>query len=553
MNDLLLHPAWPYLAGALLVALGPRWSRAPVVVTASALAIGLAWMLPDGGRATVALFGADLVWLRVDALARLFALVFALIAGLGGLYALATPGRRLHTAAFVAAAAAMGIALSGDWLSLYVAWETLAVASFVLVLDGGARAEAAAFRYVLVHLTGGALLLAGIVGHRAAGGSFLVEPLALGGPGILILLGFAVNAAVTPLHAWLTDAYPESSPGGGVFLSAFATKAAVYALARVFPGAEPLVWAGTTMALYGVVFAVLENDIRRLLAYHIVSQVGYMVTGVGLGTPLAVSGAAAHAFCHILYKGLLFMGAGAVVHATGRRRLTELGGLGRPMPATLALYMVGAFSISGAPLLNGFVSKSLIVAAAAAEHRSVVVWLLTLASVGTFLHTGLKLPYFTFAGPDRRLRPTPVPPPMLAAMGLTAALCALTGTLPGALYALLPHAVTWQPYTAAHVMESLQILAGTAVGFWLLKHHLGGEPTVTLDTDRLWRAFGRWVALGLAPRIARGAESLEFRALALVTTPRGRAASPLAGPVGYAILVAVATLGLSLMVLTAWR
>jgi multicomponent Na+:H+ antiporter subunit D len=542
-----LHPAGPYLLGAALVPLLPPAGRRALGVLAPALAVGLVVARPDALVVRGVLLGQELVWLRVDALGRVFALVFALVGGLGALYAWATPRPRLLAAAFVAAAAAVGVALAGDWLTLYVWWEALAVASFVLVVDGGhARARGAALRYLLVHAAGGACLLAGIALHLANGGSPALGPLASEASAALVLLGFAVNAAIPPLNAWLTDAYPESSPAGAVFLSAFATKVGVYALARVFPGAELLVWLGVTMALYGVVFAVLENDIRRLLGYHIVSQVGYMVTGVGLGTPLAVSGTAAHAFSHILYKALLFMGAGAVVHATGRRRLTELGGLGPAMPGTCLLYMVGAFAISGAPLLNGFVSKSLVVAAAQAEHRWVVEWLLMLASVGTFLHTGLKLPYFTFAGPDRGLAPARVPGSMLAAMSLTAALCFVTGIAPGLLYAWLPYPVAYQPYSAGHALEALSILAGTALGFAWLRDQLGGEPTVTLDTDQLYRRPAAWVAGRLAAAVARAADALERGADALAAAGPVRRPFDPGQPVGLSVLLALAALALAL-------
>lgn len=542
------HPAWPLLAGALLALLLPVAGQRLVAVAAPLLALGLAWTLPDG-EAAGSLMGLPLVWLRADALARVFAIVFALVTVLGAVYALATPGRRLLAAGLAAAAAAEGIVLAGDWITLYLAWEALAVASFVLIGDGGGRAWAPALRYLLVHAAGGALLLAGIVAHVTAGGSPLVGTVAAAGPGALILLAFAVNAAIPPLHAWLTDAYPASSPAGTVFLSAFATKAAVYALARAFAGEPLLVWAGVVMALYGVVFAVLENDIRRLLGYHIVSQVGYMVAGIGIGTPLALSGAAAHAFCHILYKGLLMMGAGAVVHATGgRRRLTELGGLAAAMPVTATLYMVGALSISGAPLLNGFVSKSLVVAAAEAEGHGGVVALLTLASVGTFLHTGLKLPWFTFGGRAASVTPAPVPAPMLVAMASAAVLCALTGMAPGLLYALLPHPVDWEPYTAGHVLEMVQLLAGTLLGFLLLLRHLAGEPTVTLDAHHLYQALGRLVATRLARALARAADLAESASYTL-TSLRLTGLTPLFQPIGYAILITVVTLSLALLLL----
>jgi multicomponent Na+:H+ antiporter subunit D len=542
------HPAWPLLLGALLAAMLPVSGRRLAAVLAPAAALALAWTLPGDGERGGSLLGLTLVWLRADALARVFAIVFALITLLGAVYALATPRRRLLSAALGAAAAAEGVVLAGDWLTLYLAWETLALASFVLVGDGGApRAWRAALRYLLVHAAGGACLLAGIVWHQASGGSPLIGRLDLGGPGLLVLVALAVNAAVPPLHAWLTDAYPESAPAGGVFLSAFATKSAVYALARMFAGEETLVWAGVTMALYGVVFATLQDDIRRLLGYHIVSQVGYMVAGVGIGTPLALAGAAAHAFCHILYKGLLFMGTGAVVHATGRRTLTTLGGLAGAMPWTLALYMVGALSISGAPLLNGFVSKSLVIAAAEADHRTAVVWLLQLAAVGTFLSTGLKLPWFTWGGLARGSVPAPIPAAMLAAMALTAGLCVLTGVAPGLLYALLPFAVGYTPYTAGHVLESLQMLAGTLAGFLLVRARLGGKATITLDFDRLYRMVGRWITETVAPRVAAGANWIEAGSAAVLARSPAVLGPAVTGPVGYAVLVAVVALGLALL------
>jgi multicomponent Na+:H+ antiporter subunit D len=306
------------------------------------------------------------------------------------------------------------------------------------------------------------------------------------------------NAAVPPLHAWLSDAYPRASVFGTVFLAGFTTKAAVYALARGFPGVELLVWGGAFMALFGVVYAVLENDIRRLLTYHIISQVGYMVAGVGLGTALALNGSAAHAVSNIFYKGLLMMAAGAVIYATGRGKLTELGQLAGPLRWTLVFMMIGAFAISGVPFLSGFVSKSMVVSAAAYSDRGAIELLLLVASMGTFLHTGLKLPWFTFFGKDQGARVLrPVPASMYIAMALAAAVCVITGVLPGpTLYALLPFDATYQPFTAHHFVESLQLLTGTALGFWLLRVKLGGEPTTTVDIDRFYRQPILWVIDG---------------------------------------------------------
>jgi multicomponent Na+:H+ antiporter subunit D len=300
------------------------------------------------------------------------------------------------------------------------------------------------------------------------------------------------------------------------------------------------------MALYGVVFAVLENNVRRLLAYHIVSQVGYMVAGAGLGSALALAGAVAHAFCHILYKGLLFMAAGAVVQATGRQRLTDLGGLASTMRPTLLLYMVGALSISGAPLLSGFVSKALVVSAADEAGRWGVASLLGLASVGTFLSVGLKLPVLAFGGPDRGLRPASVPVAAQAAMTLTAGLCVLLGIAPGLLYRLLPGGVVYAPYTTEHTLMVLQLLVGTALGFLLVEGRRHGSARVTRDFDRAYRAVGRWVADGLGRAVARRADGLEAVVLDLAARTMARVRSPAARPVGYAVLLVVVALGLGL-------
>ena len=244
-----------------------------------------------------------------------------------------------------------------------------------------------------------------------------------------------------------------------------------------------LIWFGTVMALYGVVYAVLENDIRRLLAYHIISQVGYMVAGVGIGTALALNGATAHAFTHILYKALLFMGAGAVIYMTGRSKMHGAGRDRRRMPVHSCSYMVGAVSISAFPFFSGFVSKTMVVEAAAVDQRAVVWLLLSLASAGTFLHTGLKLPYFTFMGQDSGLRPKEAPANMLVAMGIAAFLCIFIGVFPQYLYAIMPSPVEYNAYTTGHVLWELQLLLFTGLAFFLLVKHVGGEAKIALDTD----------------------------------------------------------------------
>ncbi|MFH1723579.1 MAG: Na(+)/H(+) antiporter subunit D [Elusimicrobiota bacterium] len=491
MTAVFSHPATVLLAAALAALVTRGWVRKAVLLAAPVWALRAAAGLGSDAVWTHSTAGFTLELLRVDALSRLFAVVFCIVTLLSVLYGLHLKKRGEPAASVALAGASLGVVFAGDWLSLFVFWELMTVASlFVIWFAGTPGAHRAGFRYLLVHVFGGGLFFCGLLLHWAGGGDAAVGPLTgapLSAAGWLILTGVAVNAAIPPLHAWLTDAYPECSVTGSVVQSAFTTKTAVYVLLRVFPGAEPLVVLGAVMALYGVVYAVLADDIRRLLAYHIVSQVGFMVAGVGMGTALSMNGAAAHAFCHILYKALLFMGAGAIVHAAGTGKLSELGGLWRRLPLVMTLFLVGAFSISGLPPLSGFISKGMTVAAAGASHRPAIELLLELASVGTFLSIGLKLAYFAFAGTERSIECRPVPNNMVAAMVATAALCAILGIFPRLLYALLPYHADYHPYTAGHVLGALQLHLGTAAGFWMLLKLLSPKPGIALDVDWLYR------------------------------------------------------------------
>ncbi len=490
------HPALLMIAGGLLLPLLRGRAQKGFSLLLPALAIAAMARLSPGTYGALDFANLSLVLFKVDKLSLVFGWVFAIMAFIGALYSLhlTRPGQRVAAAFYVGSA--FGVVFAGDWFTLIVGWEVMAFASAYLIFaTREGPAVRAGFRYLMVHVAGGVVLLGGIVLHGLESGSFLFGPLTGGQEGglayNLILLSFLLNAAVPPLNAWLTDAYPEATVTGAVYLSAFTTKTAVYVLIRTYPGAEILVWLGVVMALYGVVFAVLENDCRRLLAYHIVSQVGYMVAGVGIGTEMALNGASSHAFAHILYKGLLFMGAGAVIHMTGRRKLTELGGLYRTMPWTVALYMVGAFAISAFPFFSGFVSKSMVIAAAAGDHRAGAALLLTVASSGTFLQTGLKLPYYMFFGRDSGLRPGEPPLNMLLAMAIAAAFCIGIGVFPGLLYDLLPYPVDFVPYSGLHITETMGVLMFTLLAFVLFLKHLDPEETISLDTDWFYRRGAR--------------------------------------------------------------
>ena len=485
-----VHPGLVLILGAWILPFLKGGLKKAAMIAIPGGAMFLCFTMSQGNFCEVSFLGQDLVFGRVDKLSLIFSYVFSLMAFLGMIFALHVDDDAQHVSALTYAGGALGVIFAGDLLSLYIFWELMAVSSALLVwLRREPGAERAAFRYFLVHVFGGLVLLAGILlwGHHA--GSFAFEHFGTAG-GVawgLILTAFLLNAAVPPLGAWLPDAYPQATVTGAVFMTAFTTKSAVYVLIRGFAGTDMLIWLGAFMAVYGVVYAVLENDARRLLAYHIISQVGYMVCGVGIGTALAINGATAHAFAHILYKALLFMGAGAVIQMTGRHKLSEMGGLYKTMPITLGLYMIGAFAISAVPLFSGFVSKSMVVSAAGESHLKWIFLTLTLASAGTFLHTGLKLPYYMFFGKDSGRRAAEPPRNMLVAMALAAIACTVIGVAPGLLYERLPNAIEYHPYTLAHVTATLGMLGFTALGFFQLLKHLDPELKISLDTDWFYR------------------------------------------------------------------
>lgn len=489
-----LHPSILFIFGAFAIPFLRGKVQQIFLMAIPLMAVTAVYAMTPGSYWSYTFLGTPLTFGAVDKLSIVFGWVFTIMSFIGVVYALHVKDPGQHMAAFLYIGGSLGVTFAGDFFTLFIFWELMAFASAYLVF---ARREEqairAGYRYILVHIFGGVCLLGGIILHYMKINSVVVGPIDHDGSlsFYLMLIGVILNAAVPPLHAWLTDAYPEGTVTGSVFMSAFTTKTAVYVLVRVFPGTELLIWMGTIMALYGVVYAVLENDSRRLLAYHIISQVGYMVAGVGIGTDLSLNGSVSHAFAHILYKGLLFMGAGAVIEMTGRRKLTELGGLYRTMPITLVLYMVGGFAISAFPLFSGFVTKSMVVSGAAHAHFPSVALLLTMASAGTFLHTGLKLPYYMFFGKDSGIEAKEPPLNMLIAMGMAAFLCIAIGCVPGPLYALLPYPVDYHPYTGDHVTSALGILLFTGAGFFMLLRKLDPEPTISVDTDWVYRKGSR--------------------------------------------------------------
>jgi multicomponent Na+:H+ antiporter subunit D len=489
--ELLSIPAIILILGAFVLPLLPERIRSTAFITFPLLALAMVWTMPEGNLLQTPFASYELQLLAVDGLSRIFGIIFSLITIIGGIYAFHIKDLGQQSSALAYAGGALGVTFAGDFFTLFIFWEIMAAASSYLIWARETKeSDKAGMRYLLVHIFGGGLLFTGILLHLTSGGSLMIESIepAYTAANIFMLLGVALNTAVPPLHAWLADAYPKATITGAVFMCALTTKSAVYVMIRLFPGWEILIWVGVVMAIYGTIYALLANDIREILAYSIISQIGYMVTAIGIGSELALNGATAHAFNHIIYKSLLFMAAGAVIHATGTSKLSELGGFAKKMPLIIGLYMVGALSISGMPFLNGFVSKTMISGALGDAHLEWPILLLLIATIGTFLHTGLKLPYFTwFAEKKSELEVSSIPTNMKVAMGIGAFFCILFGLAPQLLYSQLPYPTDFKPFSIYNFVEMTQILVLAFAGFWFLKKHLNISSTISLDTDWFYR------------------------------------------------------------------
>ncbi len=512
-TNFIIPPALALIAAGLLIPFLNGTARTVVLLVAPIIALWLIWQVPDGVHFTADWLGYQLELVRGDKLARLFATVFAIMALAGGLFSLNQSSSFELGSAYAYAGGAIGVTFAGDLISVFIFWEIMAVASTMVVWSGGRFSQSAGLRYAAVHMFGGVLLMAGIIGEILNTGSIAFQPMDTSSIARwLILAGFLINAGAPPFSAWLPDAYPAASWSGMVFLSAFTTKTAVYVLLRGFPGTELLIYVGLYMVFYGIIYAILENDMRRILAYSIINQVGFMVTGIGIGSQMALNGAAAHAFTHIIYKALLLMSAGSVLLMTGKNKCTDLGGLFRTMPFTMLMGVIGALAISSFPLTSGFISKSMISQGAADAHMAIVWFMLAAASAGVFLHAGIKFPWFVFFQKDSGMRPPEPPWNMRAGMVVMAAFCIGLGLWPGPLYDLLPYPVDYVPYTASHVIFQLQLLLFSGLAFFIMLDLLKRTETITLDTDWFYRKLGKWVTRGLNDGSERAWDRLMARA-----------------------------------------
>ncbi len=485
----LLSPGLILVFGALLVALTRGSLQALMVLLLPALTLWAIWQVPNGVVTSFDFLGHTLEPIEGGAFRRIFATAFAVATFVGGLFAFRHASTKELTSAFIYAGAAIGAAFAGDLITLFVFWEVMAVGSTIIIWCGGTNtARQAGIRYGCMHLLGGVILMVGIISVAMQTGSVDITAMRATDFGTwMILIGILVNTAAPPVSSWLADAYPESTSTGTVFLSAFTTKTAVLMLILLFPGEPLLIGIGLYMVFYGIIYALLENDARRILAYSIINQVGFMVCAVGIGTEMALNGAAAHAFAHIVYKALLFMSAGAVLYRTGMRRCTDLGGLFRTMPVTCICGIIGALAISSFPLTSGFTTKTLISEAAVSQGLMGVYFLLAAASAGVFLHAGIKFPWFVFFNRDSGLRPKEAPWNMQIAMIIFAALCILLGVFPDFLYSQMPTVVDYKAYKPGKVLFYLQLLLFSGLAFFLLLPMMKRTITLTLDFDWFWR------------------------------------------------------------------
>ena len=486
------HPFLPFAVAGLLALVTRGWLRNAILLAAPVVGLWQLTGVEAGITTTFELMNLELVPYRTDRLSLMFGYLFHIGAFMAVLFSLHLKDTLQHVAGIVYAGSAVGAVFAGDLVTLFVFWEILGLSSAFLVwASRDEHSAAAGIRYLVYQVGSGVLLMAGLIWHGATTGSIAFVELGQGTPAaMLILVAFGIKAGFPLVHNWITDAYPASTPTGTVFLCAFTTKVAVYALARGFPGVEALIYIGAFMACYPIFFAVIENDLRRVLGYSMINQLGFMVCGIGIGTSLALNGAVAHAFNDVFFKGLLFMSMGAVLYVTGRTKASDLGGLYKKMPITATLCVIGAITISAFPLFSAFVSKSMVMAALLEEGRWAVWLAMLFASAGVLEHAGIKIPYFAFFAHDAGLEAREPPVNMLLAMALAAVFCVGIGVFPSMLYGILPYDAPYSPYDLTHVLTQLQLLAFAILGVVYL--HKSGRypaeiPAVNLDIEWLWR------------------------------------------------------------------
>ena len=484
-------PGLIMIIGALLIPFLPHIIRqiymvVLILVSAYALTLGF------GIHSKIEIMDIQFIIFQSDALTLPFAIIFHIAAILNVIYGAHEKHWNQHVAIMSYSGAAIAAVHAGDLLTLFVWWEATAFTSVFLILASKTkRSYKSAFRYILIQVGSGMFLLAGAILLMSETGNAEFKNFDINSLyGQLIFIAFGIKAAFPLLNGWLQDSYPEASEIGTVALSTFTTKLAIFCFAKSFAGTEILIIIGAIMTFYPIFFAVIENDLRRVLTYSLNNQLGFMIVAIGIGTELAINGAVAHAFAHILYKGLLFMGMGAVLYRVGTCKASELGGLFKFMPITAICTIIGAISISAFPLFSGFVAKSLIMSALGKEGLVLVYFMLLFASAGVLHHSGIKIPFFAFFAHESGIKTKEAPLNMIIAMIIASALCILIGVFPSYFYEILPHQIQYQPYDFSHVVGQLQLLTFAAFAFICLWHFKIYPPelnSTVLNSDWIYR------------------------------------------------------------------
>ena len=484
-------PGLIMIIGALLIPFLPHIIRqiymmVLILVSAYALTLGF------GIHSKIEIMDIQFIIFQSDALTLPFAIIFHIAAILNVIYGAHEKHWNQHVAIMSYSGAAIAAVHAGDLLTLFVWWEATAFTSVFLILASKTqRSYKSAFRYILIQVGSGMFLLAGAILLMSETGNAEFKNFDINSLyGQLIFIAFGIKAAFPLLNGWLQDSYPEASEIGTVALSTFTTKLAIFCFAKSFAGTEILIIIGAIMTFYPIFFAVIENDLRRVLTYSLNNQLGFMIVAIGIGTELAINGAVAHAFAHILYKGLLFMGMGAVLYRVGTCKASELGGLFKFMPITAICTIIGAISISAFPLFSGFVAKSLIMSALGKEGLIFIYFMLLFASAGVLHHSGIKIPFFAFFAHESGIKTKEAPLNMIIAMIIASALCILIGVFPSYFYEILPHQIQYQPYDFSHVVGQLQLLTFAAFAFICLWHFKIYPPelnSTVLNSDWIYR------------------------------------------------------------------
>ena len=476
----------------------------------------------EGSHLIIQLQDIEFILHHSDNLSFPFAIVFHIAAFLVIIYGSHIKDWKEQLAILSYSGAAIAALHAGDLFTLFLWWEATAFTSVILIFCGKTyRAYKSAIRYIVIQVGSGILLLSGAILLFQNSNEAIFQELDINSTaGLFVFIAFGIKAAFPFFNGWLQDSYPEASEVGTVALSAFTTKLAIYALARSFAGVEILIYIGALMTFFPIFFAVIENDLRRVLAFSLNNQLGFMVVAIGIGTELAINGAVAHAFAHIIYKGLLFMSMGAVLYRVGTCKASELGGLFKYMPITAICSIVGAVSISAFPLFSGFVAKSLIMSSLGYEGLTFIYFMLLFASAGVLHHSGIKIPFFAFFAHDSGLKPKEAPMNMIAAMLLSSLLCILIGIFPSQFYQILPYNTYYQPYDFSHVLSQLQLLMFAVFAFICLWHFKIYPPelnSTVLNSDWFYRVLFYKIINILINRVFRIWDIFSKNIISLIT------------------------------------